>query len=349
MLNILPVQVFDLYGQFFCRCNGPVHIQAPTEGQLAHLKGINSVAMDYAFHSHAEVTISIGNHTYHATVIDRKYELDALVIKVHSYQFLQTYVGQYLENVTAHFDVNHLFYKRLHEAITYANSKVVVKKLLPEKEVFTSSKKKIRLKLPMNFSIDSEYQRAALSQMLSCNPGAPCLVLGPFGTGKTHVLAAAIGKLLEDPSNKLLVCTHLNRCADGLYKTLQKHIGFPQTLGQVVRLVPNEEGLRHLRIPEPYSCRVANIDAMTDINYWPAIVTTFITALHLKEMAAGQGMVFNFTHIFIDEGAQSREPEALGALVMAESSTRIVVVGDHQQVCSNNNFMGMSSHLTLST
>ena len=327
-----------------------MHIQAPTEGQLALLKGVNSVAMDYAFHNHAEITINIDNHTYHATVIDRKYEQDTLVIKVHSYQFLQTYAGQHLENATAHFDVNHLFYKRLHEAITYANSIVVIEKLLPAKGVFSSFQCKRNLRF-RNFSIDSEYQRAALSQMLSCNPGAPCLVLGPFGTGKTHVLAAAIGKLLEDPSNKLLVCTHLNRCADGLYKTLQKHIGYTQTLGQVVRLVPNEEGLLHVRIPEPYSYRVANNDTVNDINYWPAIVTTFITALHLKEMAAGQGMVFNFTHILIDEGAQSREPEALGALVMAESSTRIVVVGDHQQVCIPLAIitLGMSSHFTLST
>ena len=309
-----------------------MHIQAPIEGQFALLKGISSVAMDYAHHNNAEITINIDNHTYHATIFERNYELDVLVIKVHSYQFLQTYAGQYLENVTAHFDIKHLSFKRLHEAITFADSEDVIEKLLPAKRVLSSSHCGSNLKLKLGkFCIDSEYQREAIVQMLSCNPDAPYLVLGPFGTGKTHILAAAIVKLLEDPSNKLLVCTHHNRCANGLYKTLQKSIGMDQTFNEVICLVPTEDALKQ-DIPEPYSCGIASKLTMGEIAYWPAFITTFITALHLREVEDRNQTCFAFTHILIDEGAQSREPEAMGALVMANSSTRIVVVGDNQQV-----------------
>ena len=60
------------------------------------------------------------------------------------------------------------------------------------------------------------------------------------------------------------------------------------------------------------------------------IVTTFLTATNLPEMEPQ----LNFSHILIDEGAQTREPEALGALAIAKPETKIVIVGDNKQVGS---------------
>lgn len=62
------------------------------------------------------------------------------------------------------------------------------------------------------------------------------------------------------------------------------------------------------------------------------VVTTFLTALYLKDKVNKEGTALKFTHIIIDEGAQSREPEALGAVVLATSSTCLIVAGDNQQV-----------------
>ena len=39
-----------------------------------------------------------------------------------------------------------------------------------------------------------------------------------------------------------------------------------------------------------------------------------------------------FTHILIDEGAQTREPETITPLIMANEDTHIVIAGDIQQV-----------------
>ena len=40
-----------------------------------------------------------------------------------------------------------------------------------------------------------------------------------------------------------------------------------------------------------------------------------------------------YTDILIDEGAQTREPETVGPLSLAGRFTRIVIAGDHRQVC----------------
>ena len=58
------------------------------------------------------------------------------------------------------------------------------------------------------------------------------------------------------------------------------------------------------------------------------IVTTLATSRHLDGIIK-QG---HFTHILIDEGAQSREPEAVAPLTLANRDTKIVIAGDHKQV-----------------
>ena len=65
---------------------------------------------------------------------------------------------------------------------------------------------------------------------------------------------------------------------------------------------------------------------------WKVIITTFLTALTIKDKLIKEKASLHFSHIIIDEGAQSREPEALGALVLAEPNTHIVIAGDHRQV-----------------
>ena len=46
----------------------------------------------------------------------------------------------------------------------------------------------------------------------ACNSG-PILILGPFGTGKTHTLAMAVQEtLMQNKDARILICTHSNRC-----------------------------------------------------------------------------------------------------------------------------------------
>lgn len=306
-------------------------MRVPTEGQLVSFVGMKSAAMDYADHNRAEITLIVNGSSYSATISERDYERDELIVRVHSYNFLTKYKGKQLDHVSVHFDISHSYYNRLHTAIQFVDLDVL-QKLLPDKASLSqpyprpaSAKKGGRVPL------DQEYQSRALRQMLACNPSAPFLLLGPFGTGKTHVLAAAVAKLLED-NNKVLVCTHLNRGADGLYRSLQKFLGCRKASAVAVRLVPNQEALEHVRINHPCSCSIVNETPPELIDTIPVIVTTFLTAMQLREMEESYGVLFSFTHILIDEGAQSPEPEALGALVLAQDFTKVIIVGDNKQV-----------------
>ena len=71
---------------------------------------------------------------------------------------------------------------------------------------------------------------------------------------------------------------------------------------------------------------------MSDICQKRVIITTFLTATNLKQSMEQSSQPVVFSHILIDEGAQTREPEALGALAVVKQETKIVIVGDNQQV-----------------
>ena len=50
---------------------------------------------------------------------------------------------------------------------------------------------------------------------MMCDPKAPLLIVGSFGTGKTHLLARAAMQIVqEDPRARVLVCAHLQSTAD---------------------------------------------------------------------------------------------------------------------------------------
>ena len=59
------------------------------------------------------------------------------------------------------------------------------------------------------------------------------------------------------------------------------------------------------------------------------IVTTLATAQNLLKLK----LTGHFTHIFIDEAAQMTVPEVMMALSLASNNTKVVLAGDHMQVC----------------
>ena len=71
---------------------------------------------------------------------------------------------------------------------------------------------------------------------------------------------------------------------------------------------------------------------ISDIVQKRVIITTFLTATNLRQKEAESHQPLIFSHILIDEGAQTREPEAIGALAVAKEETKVVIVGDNKQV-----------------
>jgi hypothetical protein len=175
---------------------------------------------------------------------------------------------------------------------------------------------------------DEQYRALNLILAKSCPNELPLLIDGPFGTGKTYVLAAAANALFrsrESDSVRILVCTQQQKSAehfleifttklaaifnDGAKKILLRDHAIDACRSTVKKFVVR-------------SCEIRDRSELLSDKL--LTVTTCSSAHYLQDV--------NFTHIFIDEGAQMREPEAVAALRMAKKDTKIVIAGDPHQV-----------------
>ena len=164
---------------------------------------------------------------------------------------------------------------------------------------------------------------------------APLVVLGPFGTGKTFVLSQAVRQLVQDRSNRVLLCTHSNKAADIHVELLDDYL-------------EKENGIRAARPLRVYLttrkfettsektrkyCLMKGTDFMLpsrhDVIKYHVVVTTLMTSSVLLDLQLHHGI---FTHILVDEAAQALECEAVIPLALAGPNTKIVLTGDHMQV-----------------
>lgn len=292
---------------------------------ILKLSGMEGPAMDYAIHGHAVAHVPLGETIVECAVLLHREENSLLL----QWDFDQPPVLP-KKKVYVHFDINHVYFDGLHKALSMLSTGAI-HKLLPNKSLLQEHIPKKCLGPSENaaiqrFTLDDEYQVNALEKMISSDPRVPFLVLGPFGTGKTHVISAAVSALLCNPKNHILVCAYQHECANSIYHSLL-------TTGSVMRLVPNEKGMKFIR----GNCVVNISDILrrrkiSDILRKRVIVTTFLTATRLRELEIKTSRPLRFSHILIDEGAQAREPESLGALAVAKEDTRVVIVGDNKQV-----------------
>lgn len=321
------------YRAYF-RCDGEITIEVgTTKVNILKMKN-GSTAMDYVTQNKAVVKFSVNDHDYESEQVTKKgdNEFLSMEIKQNRWRFFREFSQGVQCEVFAHFEMSHWYFWRLHCAISCADNQLIQRLVAPKPK---GSKSNAVARISRgSFSLDREYQLQALRNMLSCGPGAPYLLLGPFGTGKTYVLAAAVDQLLKNPQNRILVCTHQNVGADKLYLSLQESLHAVQTAKLVLRLVPDDQGtvVRNNALMHPYSCEAVRNISVKRLSKWPAIITTFSTAFAIKDKHRREGGTLHFSTIIIDEGAQSREPEALGALLLADSDTHIIIAGDHQQV-----------------
>ncbi|XP_012268061.2 probable helicase with zinc finger domain [Athalia rosae] len=183
--------------------------------------------------------------------------------------------------------------------------------------------------------LNAKQQQAVIAMIAPINMILPpILLVGPFGTGKTYTLAQGIRMILnKGPKHKVLLCTHSNSAAD-LYvkdffdawykesmdtrlKPLRIYYKgrFRNTVHPVVQeyCLMDENG----RFREP---------TKDDILRCGLIIATLATSSCLASLDAG------LTHIIIDEAAQAMECEALTALTLARSTTRLILAGDQMQL-----------------
>ena len=228
--------------------------------------------------------------------------------------------------VSVHFILKRSYFRSLHKALDSINLKVI-NSLIPSYLHSGKERKLPHTPYPVEdfLWLDKEYQLLALKKIMACDNNAPFLLIGPFGTGKTRVLAAAAITFLKRRSSRVLICTgHLQAAdvyIDNYFGPMTENNTMPHNANPI-RFV----GSRY-RYFGKYTNLFKNSHDHQGVLQSRLIVTTFLTAPQLINIK-----VKCFTHILIDEGALLREPEAIAPLGLADDNTKIVIAGDHFQV-----------------
>ena len=188
----------------------------------------------------------------------------------------------------------------------------------------------------LHFDLCSDDQLDALKAAISSPArGPPFLISGPFGSGKTRLLALLSRFLFYQHDNgytRILVCTQQHVSADTFLECFRDLAEEKDKSLEVVRLVPNH----YMRKANNYDYTTLHALSRkhdTQKRSKVLVVTTCSTAHSLFEY--GHLPSGYFTHILIDEAAQVREPEAVGPLCFASVDTKIILAGDQHQVSNN--------------
>ena len=234
--------------------------------------------------------------------------------------------------INVQFELKHSYFERLHKAIG-GLSQDVLNRIIPHEGdiAYSNSRSSDDIKVYSPFykrlELDKTCQFQALRMILSSDSHCPLLIAGPFGTGKTRLLARAAFELLRDRNNKVLICAHHQASVDTFveYFGAIKEDSTRPWYTNFVRVAT-----KHHRsdIKEKYFQKFKTVGQVNSHRPYRLVITTLGLAPYIAK-SHGNGY---FTHILIDEGAQTREPETVGPLCLAGMNTKIIIAGDHYQV-----------------
>ena len=222
------------------------------------------------------------------------------------------------------FELKYSYFQMLHSFINRL-PKSVVEKLVPCEDSLIESDQGYSSPKPLYpfLELDSMQLKALNTILNHPHASTPLLIVGPFGTGKTRLLARAAYDILRKKNSRVLICAHHRSLADifveyfGKMKS-DKSIPF-------IRVTPG--GFYHPANPT-YKKYYKKKHEIKQLQNERLVITTLSTAPSLLHKTPK----YFFTDILIDEGAQTREPETVGPLCFAGEYTRIVIAGDHCQV-----------------
>lgn len=311
-----------------------------------HLTGLNGDQISYATQASRIVTITTAhNIVIQASILPRNYnhteEKLYLGSNEHRKIFSLLKNRQQSIKVNVKFELKHEYFDRLRDSVARVSPEVV-SRIVPDGFLCLDGPSKRPVNLE-NFMTDlplrlcSEDQLDALKEMPidSCSKGEPPFLLtGPFGSGKTRLLALAAHisfRSFQKPMH-LLVCVqqHVSAGAflscfndlatardvfviqvvtENKYHSSDNQYNYLKTVNQLQEIV--EKGImeRKKKVMIIATCSTAN------------------NLLYKKVFRCGY-----FSHIYIDEGAQMREPEAVAPLGFATEETILVMAGDQHQV-----------------
>ena len=249
--------------------------------------------------------------------------------------------------VKMEFELKHSYFNSLQHAVAII-PQYVIKCLLPEKHSFSCLEEKFKPQWSKyTFMKLDDVQTQALKMITfvsskcvtdSCPP--PVFLYGPFGSGKTRILARAAYEVMTngiskgDPFTRILICAHhpqsVNSFIDDYFARIEDEVA---KLRYRVFHVS-----RYLGNPYPKS-RTSHFyktfDELDDFKPEELknviIIASYNASLSLCDIFNVPGYGY-FNYVFLDEAAQVREPEAITPLALATRDAKIVLAGDDKQV-----------------
>ena len=252
--------------------------------------------------------------------------------------------------VTVDFEVKHSYFNDLRRSLNNL-SNGMIERIMPTEEHFsTGLNESTPVYHPQHLSmdLDEEHQSRALQLVLQFGQSlAPVIISGPFGTGKTRILAVAAYNCIEyakqsNTTCRVLVCSHHQYCADIFVESFfgplleNRYVSWGVKLVRLTRKKYSNvsAAYRRLYVSVDKFNQQLEIGRYANVKHL-VVATTYITALNVAKQLGNKF----FTHILLDDGAQVREPEAVAPLCMANENTRIVIAGDCQQVYNHRVYL----------
>lgn len=236
--------------------------------------------------------------------------------------------------VNVEFDLKESYFNSLNRFVESIKD-VIINRLLPSDFPHFPPHRLEECYEALKLQMCCDDQQNALASIIGLPIGSPpILVTGPFGTGKTRILALAAHYFLRYSKirRSILVCTQQQTSADAFLEcVLDLLISIPES-SYVARVTNRQTTTKKGTALQRYirSCSQFEDDFRRKSPTQPyLIVTTCQTAHKLRRILPKD---FYFSYIFIDEVAQMREAEAVAPLCLANPTTKIVLAGDKEQV-----------------
>lgn len=184
----------------------------------------------------------------------------------------------------------------------------------------------------------SDEQLQAVDIINEKEPKPLILLLGPFGAGKTKTIAKSVEKILtEENSKNILICTHSNSAADlyieeyfhPLHGTNSNQLIKPLRINWEHRYVSSVSNVTLAYCLRDLNTGLFKKPSVKDLKGHNLIISSLMTTNLIVRLDLPSNY---FSHIFIDEGAQAIEAEAIIPLSAATEETTVVLAGDHMQV-----------------
>ncbi|XP_026480986.1 putative helicase mov-10-B.2, partial [Ctenocephalides felis] len=210
---------------------------------------------------------------------------------------------------------------------------------------------------------DNKEQKVAIENIVNKSSGiAPYILFGPPGTGKTVTIVEAIVQIIKHVENpKILVCAPANMACDMLTCKLRPYFN----RGELIRI--HSANREFDSIPKeiyPYSnleldpingkaCGAVQVktSALCSGNYKVVVCTLMLAGKYTKPTKFLRDEDLKFTHLVIDEAAQSMETETLIPLAgLLKEDGQMILAGDPKQlgpICQSHTVKNIGLGISL--